>query len=118
MTKAVYGKSNSEIPISKDAWKRVSPYIVEKDLTIGEFFDLDKWPEPSRGKFGPGDKVTLRGIREPNEFNKYRAWSGVIGVVVGYRSSQSSSPSSEYKIYNPKTGRTRWIQPGYLAEVE
>jgi hypothetical protein len=93
------------ILISKEALVRVSPYIVEKDITVEEFLDKEKWPSRI-GKFKPGDraKVSWRGPED-----RFKAWVGRKVIIVGWKRSYGQTNQSEYRVFDPDTNESRWI---------
>jgi hypothetical protein len=117
MTKAIYGKTDSKIPVSRKVWKGLTPYIVQKDLTIGEFFDEDKWPSRG-GKFKPGDKVRVC-ITCRSGQKRFKVWKGKRGVIVGWRrtSTTSAQNQSEYKVFDTGSKRSRWIWADQLVKI-
>lgn len=72
------------------------------------------WPRASTRKFNPGQKVTLTGIKGESLKSRYKNWLDKTVVVVGYKRSGSYRNTSEYKVYDPKTKKSRWVYSDVL----
>lgn len=72
-------------------------------------------------KFQIGDKVLVETLCSSLS-DRYKTWEGVKGVVVDHhilpigRASYGHS-QSEYRIYDPETGKSRWIYSDQLVKL-
>ena len=94
--------------------------------TVGNLTKLGDpkvWPSRN-GKFDLGDTVKV----EPRNYSKtgtklsagqkrFSAWSGKTGTIVGWRRVGAGyGGQSEYRVFDPKTKKSRWIWADVLEE--
>ena len=96
--------------------------LEKAGISTAHFMERGSWPREYKsgyysGKFEPGELVKVSLSKGVSSAGRFKNWIGKEGIVIGWQRSGGYGGQSEYKVFNPETGKARWIWADMLEEM-